>query len=272
MVYDRIKTAADFIRQRTSVAPRVAIVLGSGLNDYVDRVGDATVIQYGEIPGFCGTNVVGHRGCVALGNIGTCPVIVFAGRFHYYEGHDPETVVLPVRVAAMLGAKYLLVTNAAGGINTDYSQGALVCITDHINLSGINPLRGANDERLGERFPDMTQAYSPEMRAAIMCGAEKAGVDMKEGVYYYAPGPSYETPAEIRAMRALGADLVGMSTVMEVVAATHMGMSVGGISCVTNMAAGILDCKLSSDEVIETAARVKGDFERCLDEIIQLLK
>lgn len=271
MIYDRIKTAADFIRQRTSIIPKAAIVLGSGLNGYADKVVNAVVIDYNEIPGFQSTAVVGHRGHAVLGYIEDCPVIVFAGRFHYYEGHDADTVVLPVRVAAMLGAKYLLVTNAAGGINEEYSQGALVCITDHINLSGINPLRGRNDERLGERFPDMTRAYSPEMRAAILEGASRAGVDMKTGVYYYAPGPSYETPAEIKAMRLLGADLVGMSTVMEVVAAVHMGMSVGGISCVTNMAAGILEQKLNSDEVIETAERVKDDFEKCLNNIISII-
>ena len=271
MTYDRIKAAADFIKERTSITPKAAIILGSGLNDYADKVSDAVSIGYNEIPGFESTGVIGHRGTAVLGYIRECPVIVFAGRFHYYEGHDLDTVVLPVRTAAMLGAEHLIVTNAAGGINEEYSQGALVCITDHINLSGINPLRGQNDERLGERFPDMSHAYSPEMRSAILQGAAKAGVEMKTGVYYYAPGPSYETPAEIRAMRLLGADLVGMSTVAEVVAANHMGMSVGGISCVTNMAAGILDQKLSSAEVIETAEKVKDDFETCLDNIIEIV-
>ncbi len=266
--FARIMEAVTVIRKATPLVPGVGVVLGSGLGEFADRIEEQVVIPYGDIPHFKNVSVAGHAGRLVLGKIGGVPVAVLQGRYHYYEGHDISDVVFPVRVLAKLGIAGLLLTNAAGGIGRDLQPGDLMIIRDHINLMGLNPLRGANDERLGPRFPDMSAVYDPEFQDIIAAAQKEIGRTTRRGVYLSLSGPSYETPAEIRMLATLGADAVGMSTVPEAVCARHMGIRVAGISCVTNLAAGISKQPLSHQEVTETADRVKNDFIRLLEIVI----
>jgi purine-nucleoside phosphorylase len=259
------------LADRVKVAPRVAVVLGSGLGAFADRVEDPTVIPYSEIPDWPRSTAIGHAGKLVFGTLSGVPVAVMSGRAHLYEGHPMHKVVHGVRTLGRLGVKSMVFTNAAGGINLSFEQGALVLISDHINLQGANPLIGPNDEALGPRFPDMTDAYDPGYRAKARHVGALLGIDLAEGVYAALSGPSYETPAEIRYLRTIGADLVGMSTVPEVIAARHMGIRCLAISCVTNMAAGILPQKINHEEVLETGARVRDKLVALLGALVPLL-
>jgi purine-nucleoside phosphorylase len=258
-IFERAEEAAASIRERIGVSPRVAVVLGSGLGSFAESVEQPVAIPYEEIPHFPRPTVEGHSGRLLVGSVAQTPVAVMQGRVHAYEGYSPEEVTFPIRVLGRLGITTLIVTNAAGGIRLDLKQGQLVLISDHINFSGRNPVSGPNDERLGPRFFDMTDAYSKRLRLLAHAAAE-----LEEGVYLSLSGPSFETPAEIRAFRGFGADMVGMSTVQEVIVARHMGIEVLGISCVTNMAAGILDQPINHQEVMETGARVQAQLTRLL--------
>lgn len=249
-------------------APKVGIILGSGLGAFADALEGPTKIPYSELPNFPLSGVPGHAGRLVLGMLGGEPIVAMQGRVHYYEGYSPQEVAFPARVLCALGIKALVVTNAAGGINLGFQVGDLMAITDHLNLAGYNPLIGPNDPKLGPRFPDMTQAYDPWLLEVLRQSAHATGMRLREGVYACLSGPSYETPAEIRMLRTLGADAVGMSTVPEVVAAAHMGVKVAGISCITNLAAGISQHKLSHEEVGETAERVRGVFQKLLERFL----
>jgi purine-nucleoside phosphorylase len=262
------ETAAKSVLQRTSLRPQIGLVLGSGLGAFADSLSDATRVPFAEIPAFPRSTAIGHAGQMVIGKAGAVPVAVMQGRVHLYEGYSPQEVAFPTRVFGRMGIRSVILTNAAGGINLRYQQGALVLISDHINLQGTNPLVGANDDRFGVRFPDMTRAYDKAYRAAAREEASKLGMTLHEGVYAALLGPSYETPAEIRYLRTIGADLVGMSTALEVIAARHMGIKVLAISCVTNMAAGILDQPLSHQEVMETGERVRESFEALLRAVL----
>ena len=262
------ETAAQSILQRTPLRPRIGLVLGSGLGGFADSLADPTRIPFSEIPSFPRSTAIGHAGQLVMGRAGAVPVAVMQGRVHLYEGYSPQQVSFPMRVFGRLGIRSVILTNAAGGINLNYQQGALVLVRDHINLQGANPLVGPNEDRFGARFPDMTHAYAKEYRALAREEAAKLGMTLHEGVYAALLGPSYETPAEIRYLRTIGADLVGMSTAFEVIAARHMGIEVLAISCVTNMAAGILDQALSHQEVMETGERVKTSFEALLRAVL----
>jgi purine-nucleoside phosphorylase len=266
--FDRAGLAADFIFSRTSLRPEIALVLGSGLGGFADEFSDAVKIPYAEIPHFPPSTAIGHAGNLVIGSVDSIPVAGMQGRVHLYEGYSVKDVSFPVRVFARMGVKAVILTNAAGGIKHEFTQGRLVVIKDHINLQGVNPLSGPNDERFGPRFPDMTVAYDRRFREITVGEANRLGIGMYEGVYAALAGPSYESPAEIRYLRAIGADLVGMSTVPEVIAARHSGIRVLGISCVTNAAAGILDQPLNHLEVLETAERVKGQFIAVLKAVI----
>lgn len=265
---DRIDEAVASLRQRLGDTPEVAVVLGSGLGEFAEHLDAAAVVPYGDIPHWPRSGVIGHAGKLVVGRRAGRRVAALSGRAHYYEGHPLEAVTFAVRVMARLGVKALVLTNAAGGINTEFSAGALMTIDDHINLLGANPLMGPNDERLGPRFPDMTEVYSRRLRALADEVAAERGLALAHGVYVAVSGPSYETPAEIRFFRGIGADAVGMSTVPEAIVARHMGLEVLGISCITNMAAGVLPQPLHHDEVMETAQRVKHAFIGLLDGII----
>jgi purine-nucleoside phosphorylase len=260
--------AAKFIQSKTKLRPRVSLVLGSGLGAFADELSSAKRIPFNTIPGFPRSTVEGHSGQLVIGTASGVPIAVMQGRVHLYEGYSPKHVVFPMRVLGRLGIRAVILTNAAGAINLDYSQGALVVLRDHINLQGTNPLIGPNDERWGPRFPDMSQAYSKAYREIALREAKRLGIPVHEGVYAALCGPSFETPAEIRYFKTMGADLVGMSTAFEVIVARHMGLSVLGISCVTNMAAGILDQPLTHREVMETGDRVKGQFISLLRAVI----
>jgi purine-nucleoside phosphorylase len=266
--FDRAGLAADFIFSRTSLRPEIALVLGSGLGGFADEFSDAVKIPYAEIPHFPRSTAIGHAGNLVIGSVDSIPVAGMQGRVHLYEGYSVKDVSFPVRAFARMGVKAVILTNAAGGIKHEFTQGRLVVIKDHINLQGVNPLSGPNDERFGPRFPDMTVAYDRRFREITVGEANRLGIGMYEGVYAALAGPSYESPAEIRYLRAIGADLVGMSTVPEVIAARHSGIRVLGISCVTNAAAGILDQPLNHLEVLETAQRVKGQFIAVLKAVI----
>jgi purine-nucleoside phosphorylase len=255
-----IDEAVSFIRSRTKTQPVAGVILGSGLGDVVDSIEVETAIPYGEIPGAKASSVTGHQGRLVLGRAGKTSVAVMQGRIHFYEGHDMAGVMFLTRVLGRLGIKTLVVTNAAGGVNTSYRAGDLMLISDHINFMGVNPLRGPNIDELGVRFPDMSEAYPESLREIARGVGKKIGVNLQEGVYLALSGPTYETPAEIRAFRTLGADAVGMSTVPEVIAASQMQIPVLGISCITNMAAGILKQKLTHQEVMDTTARVQKQF------------
>jgi purine-nucleoside phosphorylase len=266
--FTRAESAAQFITSQTSVRPKIALVLGSGLGAFADALTDAVRISYAQIPSFPRSTAIGHAGQLVIGNSQGITVAAMQGRTHLYEGYSAKEVSLPIRVFTRMGIKAVILTNAAGGINLKYSQGALVAIRDHINLQGQNPLVGPNDERFGPRFPDMTQAYSTAYREIAAAAAQKLGMTLHDGVYVALLGPSYETPAEIRYLRTIGADLVGMSTVAEVIAARHMGLKVLAISCVTNMAAGILDQPINHEEVLETGKRVQKQFEALLRAVL----
>jgi purine-nucleoside phosphorylase len=257
---EAIDSAVSYIRSRTSIQPQVGLVLGSGLGNVVDSIKVETAIPYNEIPGAKSSTVMGHQGRLVIGHAGSLPVVIMQGRVHFYEGYEMNEVTFLARVLGRLGIRQLIVTNAAGGVNTSYVPGDLMLISDHINFSGINPLRGPNVEDLGVRFPDMSETYTPSLRELAKGVAASKGIDVKEGVYLFVSGPSYETPAEIRAFRTIGADAVGMSTVPEAVVMGHMGIPLLGISCITNMAAGILKQKLNHQEVIETTTRVQSQF------------
>ncbi len=263
--------AAQFILKRTPLRPRIGLVLGSGLGAFADSLTETTRIPYAEIPTFPRSTAIGHAGQMVIGEAGSVPVAAMQGRAHLYEGYSAQEVTFPMRVFARMGIRAVLLTNAAGGINRSYAQGALVLIRDHINLQGTNPLVGANDDRFGVRFPDMTQAYARDYRELAREEAAELNIPLQEGIYAALLGPSYETPAEIEYLRRIGADLVGMSTVAEVIAASHMGIKVLAISCVTNMAAGILDQPLSHAEVMETGERVKTIFESLLSAVLPRL-
>ena len=269
--YDRVEETAAAVRARGGRLPETAIVLGSGLGDFADTLLDAIATPYGELPHWPASKVVGHAGRLVIGDVQGKRVAALSGRAHFYEGHDLATVVFATRVMGRLGVKQLILTNAAGGINTGFAQGALMIIDDHINLLGSNPLVGPNDDRFGLRFPDMSDVYSRRLRDVAVAAARAKGVPVSHGVYVAVHGPSYETPAEIRFLRTIGADAVGMSTVPEAIAARHMGMEVLGISCITNMAAGVLPHPLVHEEVMETARRVRGSFIALLEGIIERL-
>jgi len=259
-VFTHAESAAAFIRSQTSLRPQIGLVLGSGLGSFADDLTETVRIPYAQIPSFPRSTAVGHAGQLVIGKSGSVAVAVMQGRVHLYEGYSAAEVAFPTRVLGRMGIKSLILTNAAGGINTAYGQGALVMLRDHINLQGQNPLTGANDERFGHRFPDMTHVYSKRFRAMALEEAKKLSITPHEGVYAALAGPSYETPAEIRYLRVIGADLVGMSTVPEAITARHMGIEVMAISCVTNMAAGTTDQPLNHEEVLEVGRRVMGQF------------
>ena len=260
----RLLDVTQFLRERLPVPPVLGIILGSGLGEFAETISGAVRLPYSEIPEFPSSSVVGHAGLLVGGTVANAPVVVLSGRIHYYEGHPMHEVVFPARVLGLLGCRTVIVTNAAGGINTAFKPGDLMLIEDHINLFGTNPLVGPNDERLGPRFPDMSDAYRKDLRKLAATVARRERIPLQSGVYLGVHGPSYETPAEIRAFRRLGADAVGMSTVPEVVVLNQMGVGVLGISCITNMAAGVLKKKLDHSEVLETTTRVKDRFVRLL--------
>jgi len=266
--FNRAESAAAFILSRTQLRPKIGLVLGSGLGAFADDLGEAVRIPYAQIPGFPHSTAIGHAGQLVIGKSGDVPVAVMQGRAHLYEGYSAAEVAFPTRVLGRMGIRALVLTNAAGGINPAYGQGALVMLSDHINLQGQNPLMGANDERFGPRFPDMTYTYSKRFREIALDEAKKHSIAPHEGVYAALAGPSYETPAEIRYLRTIGADLVGMSTVPEAIAARHMGIEVLAISCVTNMAAGIVDKPLDHEEVLEVGRRVMGQFVALLRTVL----
>ena len=267
-LYERAEHASRIIRSRISVEPRIALVLGSGLGGFADDFEDAVAIPYEDIPGFVRSTAQGHAGRLVIGNVDSIPVLAMQGRVHYYEGYSLEEVTFPIRVFNLLGIKTLVLTNAAGGINVQLTQGALMMISDHVNLMGVNPLRGPNDERFGPRFPDMSAVYSPELQELVVEEAKAINVEVRRGIYGALSGPSYETPAEIHLLRNLGADAVGMSTVPEAIVARHMGIEVLGISCITNMAAGISDEPINHEEVMATGDRVRATFTELLQRVI----
>jgi purine-nucleoside phosphorylase len=271
-----MREAVELVEARTSIRPQIGLVLGSGLGAFADSLLHAVRIPYKHLPGFPASTAIGHKGELVLGTLGAnghaaADIAVMSGRFHLYEGYTPQQVVSGVRLFHELGIRRLVLTNAAGGIDLSYQRGALVLISDHINLQGFNPLVGPNDSSLGPRFPDMTEAYSTEFRRVALQTAEEMGITLYQGVYAGLLGPSYETPAEIRFLKAIGADLVGMSTVPEAIAANHLGMKVLGISCVTNVAAGLSGEKLSHDEVLEVGQRVSGTFIKLLSALLPRL-
>jgi purine-nucleoside phosphorylase len=266
--FQHAERAAKFIFSKTKLRPRIALVLGSGLGAFADEFSSATKIPYTNIPGFPRSTAIGHAGQLVIGKVGDVAVAGMQGRVHLYEGYSVKEVAFPIRVFARLGIQAIILTNAAGGIKKEFSQGRLVVLKDHINLQGVNPLSGPNDENFGPRFPDMTTAYDRKFREIALAEGQQLGIALAEGTYAALAGPSYETPAEIRYLRSIGSDLVGMSTVPEVIAARHSGIRVLGISCVTNAAAGILDQPLDHREVLETAERVKSQFISLLSAIL----
>ena len=290
MNYEKAVEAADFIKSKYNKEIKVAVVLGSGLGAFADEVENAVAIPYEEIPHFSRSTVEGHAGRLVIGEVEGVSVAVQQGRFHYYEGYDIAQVVLPVRTFGVLNVKNLILTNAAGSVNTDFAQGSLMLIRDHINLTGVNPLRGKNDERFGVRFPDMTEVYALDYQEIVLAEAKKMAQEkaarrqvktgakqsadyfLRRGVYCWLTGPSYETPSEIRMLRLLGTDALGMSTVPEAITARHSGMKVIGISCITNMAAGISGDVIHHEEVMETGAKVADTFKELLGRVIPKLK
>ncbi|OFW11746.1 MAG: purine-nucleoside phosphorylase [Acidobacteria bacterium RIFCSPLOWO2_02_FULL_67_36] len=269
--YDNVRAAADWLQSRIGALPDVAVVLGSGLGDFANRLADAVTIPYGEIPHWPASAVVGHAGRLVAGTLAGRRVAALSGRAHYYEGHTPPTITFATRVLGLLRVPALILTNAAGGVNKGFKPGTLMVIDDHLNLMGCNPLIGANDDRFGVRFPDMSEVYSARLRGKADDASRATGVAVAHGVYAALAGPSYETPAEIRYLRTVGADAVGMSTVPEAIVARHMGMEVLGVSCITNPAAGVLPRPLKHDEVMEVANRVRGEFSALLEATIERL-
>jgi len=270
-LYERAAEAARLIRTRTSAEVSVAIVLGSGLGAFAGDLTEATEIPYGEIPGFARSTVEGHAGRLVIGKAGEVTVAALAGRVHFYEGYSLQEVTFPIRVLKLLGVRTLVLTNAAGSLNVEFTPGSLMVITDHLNLLGDNPLRGENDERFGPRFPDLSTVYAPELQNIVIEEGSALGIELRRGVYAALAGPSYETPAEIHMVRALGADAVGMSTVPEAVVARHMAMNVIGISCITNLAAGVSNSPINHNEVMEIGARVRVEFTGLLRRVIKRL-
>jgi purine-nucleoside phosphorylase len=270
-LHEQIQKAVETIRARTSLAPKVGIILGSGLGSFADTLSAKTVIPYSELPGFPTSSVAGHAGRLVVGVLDGAPVVAMQGRVHMYEGYTPQQVAFPARVLCSLGIDSLVVTNAAGGIRSDLKPGDLMMITDHVNLSGANPLVGHNEDKLGPRFPDMSTAYDPKLCEVLRQTAKKLDIAVKEGVYVWLSGPSYETPAEIRMLRTLGIDAVGMSTVPETIVAGHMGVRVAGVSCITNFAAGISNQPLSHEEVGEVANQVRDRFCKLLASFIPVV-
>ncbi len=266
--YEQVQSAAERIRSTWEVFPATAVVLGSGLGDFASSLDRAQTIPYGDIPNWPASSVVGHEGKLVIGEAGGRPIAALSGRSHFYEGHDLRTVTFATRVLGALGVKVLILTNAAGGINSGFAPGDLMVIDDHINLLGSSPLTGPNDERFGVRFPDLTHVYSPRLRRLADRAAGAQGLTLRHGVYAACHGPSYETPAEVRYLRIIGADAVGMSTVPEAIVARHMSIEVLGISCITNFAAGVLPQPLNHDEVLETAKRVRDPFIALLKSVI----
>ena len=266
--YDSVARAADHIHSASPAIPDTAVVLGSGLGAFSSSLEQATSIPYGDIPHWPASRVVGHEGRLLIGEISGRPIAALSGRAHFYEGHDLRTVTFATRVLGVLGVKTLILTNAAGGINTGFSPGDLMAIDDHLNLMGSNPLVGPNDERFGVRFPDLTNVYSARLRRVADEAAAAEGLALRHGIYAACHGPSYETPAEVRYLRQIGADAVGMSTVPEAIVARHMGIDVLGVSCITNFAAGVLPQPLDHTEVLETATRVRGAFIALLTGVI----
>lgn len=267
-IYEKLESCVKAVQRKTDFQPQIALVLGSGLGDYADTIRIEQTVEYREIEGFPMSTVAGHKGRFVFGYVGNVPVVAMQGRVHYYEGYSMEDVVLPIRVMGMLGAKKVILTNAAGGVNFDYRPGDLMLITDHITTAVPSPLIGANIDQLGSRFPDMSEVYSRRMQAAVKEAAGMLSIPLKEGVYVQTTGPAYETPAEIRMFRSWGADAVGMSTACEAMAARHMGLEVCGISCITNLAAGMSEKKLNHAEVQETADRVAAEFQKLITESI----
>jgi purine-nucleoside phosphorylase len=266
--YEQVRSAAERIRLTSKSFPATAVVLGSGLGGFASSLARAASIPYGDIPNWPVSNVVGHEGRLVIGEAAGRPIAALSGRAHFYEGHDLRSVTFGTRVLGVLGVKTLILTNAAGGINSGFSPGDLMVIDDHINLLGSSPLTGPNDERFGVRFPDLTNVYSPRLRHLADKTAAAQGLTLRHGVYAACHGPSYETPAEVRYLRTIGADAVGMSTVPEAIVARHMGIDVLGISCITNFAAGVLPQPLNHDEVLETAKRVRDTFIALLNGVI----
>ena len=267
----KIQTCLASIREKTDFKPEVALILGSGLGDYADGIQIETTVDYTEIEGFPVSTVTGHKGRFVFGYVGDVPVVIMQGRVHYYEGYPMSDVVLPTRLMGLLGAKKLLLTNAAGGINENFRPGDFMMLTDHIATGVPSPLIGPNLDELGPRFPDMSEVYSHRIQDVIRNAASECEIDLKEGVYVQLTGPNYETPAEVRMCKIWGGDAVGMSTACEAMAARHMGMEIGGISCITNLAAGISKEKLDHKEVQETADRVSKDFKRLVTKIIETI-
>jgi len=267
-LYERAEKAARIIRARARTDVSVAVILGSGLGAFADELSSATAIPYDDIPGFARATVEGHAGRLVIGKVGESSVAAMQGRFHFYEGYSLEEVTFPIRVLKLLGVRTLILTNASGALNVEFTPGSLMLITDHINLMGVNPLIGPNDERFGPRFPDLTNAYSPELQDVVLQEARAMGMQMWRGVYAALSGPSYETPAEIHMVRALGADAVGMSTVPEAIVARHMDMQVVGISCITNLAAGVSDRPVDHSQVMATGERVRESFTELLRRVI----
>ena len=264
-----IQDAKNFLVEKISRQPAIGLILGSGLGVLAEEIESPIKIPYGDIPGFLASTVAGHKGQLVIGELEGKQVVAMQGRFHYYEGYEMDLVTFPVRVMKAIGVKTIIVTNAAGGINKSFEAGDLMLISDHLNLFGTNPLIGPNDDETGVRFPDMSKAYSPELLNLAKKVADDLNIPVKEGVYAGNTGPAYETPAEVRMIRTLGADAVGMSTVPEVIVARHCDMKVLGISCISNMAAGMLDQPLSHDEVIETTEKVREDFLKFVKEIVK---
>src|SRR3989441_4463755 len=271
-LYERAQRAAQFIHSRTSTAPSVAVVLGSGLGAFADELTDSTSIRYDEIPSFARATVEGHAGRLVIGKTNNITVVAMQGRFHFYEGYSLEEVTFPIRVLKLLGVRTLILTNAAGSLNTEFTPGSLMVITDHINLIGLNPLIGPNDDRLGPRFPDLTSVYARRLQDIVINEANAIGLDMRRGIYAALSGPSYETPAEIHMVRTLGADAVGMSTVPEAIVACHMNMEVIGISCITNIAAGVSKRPVDHSQVIATGERVRAEFTDLLRRVVARLE
>lgn len=270
--FDKLSEAKDWLEDRVSSTPKVALVLGSGLGAMAEELEGREVFDYGDIPNFPTSSVEGHAGKLVFGELSGKQVVVMQGRVHYYEGWEPWQVTFGVRLFKMLGINNVLITNSAGGINPNFNAGDLMLIEDHLNLMGFNPLMGENDDRFGPRFPDMSEAYDPHLRETILSSARDLNIPIKAGVYSAFTGPSYETPAEIRMLQTLGADAIGMSTVPEVIVANHMGMRVGGISCISNLAAGISPHKLSHAEVKETAELVKESFGALVRKFVERLE
>lgn len=264
-----IQQTVQFIQEKIQIQPEIGLILGSGLGSLADEIQDAVSIPYSEIPHFAKSDAIGHANELVIGQLNGKSVLAMKGRFHYYEGFTLDEVTFPVRVMKALGIENMIVTNACGAVNTEFKAGELMIISDHLNLVGTNPLIGANNDELGTRFPDLSNVYNRELRALTKRIADKQQLKINEGVYAWWSGPTYETPAEIRMIRTLGADAVGMSTVPEAIVATHAGMKVLGISCLTNMAAGVLDQPLNHDEVIEVASKVRSSFITLIKEIVE---